>query len=76
MRILRHTDKNFASAIPNLDRCSAPPAGVEEIVKGIISDVAKRGDAALIELSNRFDKAGFKTAKELRVSDAEWDAAG
>jgi histidinol dehydrogenase len=76
MRILRHTDKNFASAIRKLDRRSAPPAGVEEIVKGIISDVAKRGDAALIELSNRFDKAGFKTAKELRVSDAEWDAAG
>ena len=76
MRILRHTDKNFASAIRKLDRRSAPPTGVEEIVKGIISDVAKRGDAALIELSNRFDKAGFKTAKELRVSDAEWDAAG
>jgi len=75
MRIIRYTDKNFSSAIKKLDRRSAPPAGVEEIVKGIVADVKKRGDAALIELSNRFDKAGFKNAKELRVTEAELAAA-
>lgn len=76
MRIIRYTDKNYSSAIKKLDRRSAPPAGVEEIVKDIISEVKSRGDAALIELSNRFDKAGFKTAKDLKVTDAELASAG
>ncbi len=71
MRIIRHTQKNFASAIRKLDRRSAPPVGVEAIVKDIIEDVEKRGDKALIEFSNKFDKAGFKTAKDLRVTEAE-----
>jgi histidinol dehydrogenase len=75
MRILRHTDKNYASALRRLDRRSAPPAGVEEIVRGIIADVAKRGDAALIDLSNRFDRAGFMKASQLRVSESEIEAA-
>jgi len=71
MRIIRHTQKSYASAIRKLDRRSAPPAGVEAIVKDIIEDVEKRGDKALIEISNKFDKAGFKTAKDLRVTEAE-----
>ncbi len=75
MRTIRYTQKNFQSAIRKLDRRSAPPAGVEAIVKGIIEDVEKRGDKALIELSNKFDKAGFKTAKDLRVTEAELGAA-
>ncbi|MAS96841.1 MAG: histidinol dehydrogenase [Verrucomicrobiales bacterium] len=75
MRIIRYTQKNYASAIRKLDRRSAPPAGVEAIVKDIIDEVQKHGDKALIELSNRFDKAGFKTAKDLRVTEAELAAA-
>lgn len=75
MRIIRHTDKNFSAAIKKLDRRSAPPAGVEEIVKEIVADVKKRGDAALIDLSNRFDKAGFTHARDFRVTEAELAAA-
>ena len=75
MRLIKYTDKNFASAIRKLDRRSAPPLGVEEVVKGIIAEVKSRGDAALIELSNRFDKADFKSAKDLRVTPAELAAA-
>lgn len=75
MRIIRYTQKNFASALKKLDRRSAPPAGVEAIVKDIIEEVQQHGDKALIDLSNRFDKAGFKTAKDLRVSEAELAAA-
>ncbi|MCG8601415.1 MAG: histidinol dehydrogenase, partial [Verrucomicrobiales bacterium] len=75
MRIIRHTQKNYASAIRKLDRRSAPPAGVEAIVKDIIEDVEQRGDKALIEISNKFDKAGFKTAKDLHVTEAELAAA-
>lgn len=75
MRILRHTQKNFASALRKLDRRYAPPAGVEAIVQGILDEVRTKGDAALVELSNRFDKAGFRSAKELRVTAAELAAA-
>ncbi|MDF1739908.1 MAG: histidinol dehydrogenase [Verrucomicrobiales bacterium] len=75
MRIIRYTQKNYQSAIRKLDRRSAPPAGVEAIVKGIIDEVSAKGDKALIELSNKFDKAGFKTAKDLRVTEAELAAA-
>ena len=75
MRTIRYTQKNFRSAIRKLDRRSAPPAGVEKIVADIIDDVEKRGDKALIELTNKFDKAGFKRAKDLRVTEAELVAA-
>jgi histidinol dehydrogenase len=75
MRIIRYTQKNYQSAIKKLDRRSAPPAGVEAIVKDIIADVEARGDKALIELSNRFDDAKFDSAKDLRVGEAELAAA-
>jgi len=75
MRILRHDQKNFASTLKKLDRRYAPPAGVEAIVKGILDEVREKGDAALVELSNRFDKAGFTSAKQLRVTPAALAAA-
>ncbi|HEX5282408.1 MAG TPA: histidinol dehydrogenase [Micropepsaceae bacterium] len=47
---------------------------VEQRVAAIIADVQKRGDAALIELSRRFDGAGL-TPATLRVSNDEIAAA-
>ena len=47
---------------------------VDETVKGIISDVVRRGDEALIDFSRRFDALDL-TADRLRVSEAEIDAA-
>lgn len=44
------------------------------VVKAIIADVRKRGDDALVELTNKFDKAGV-TAATLKLSAAEIDAA-
>ena len=43
-------------------------------VRGIIADVRARGDAALIELTNRFDRAGI-TRQTLKLSSAEIEAA-
>jgi histidinol dehydrogenase len=43
-------------------------------VRGIIADVRKRGDDALIELTNKFDKAGV-TAATLRLTREEIGAA-
>jgi histidinol dehydrogenase len=47
---------------------------VAATVRGIIADVRKRGDAALVELTNRFDRANV-TKDSLKLSAAEIEAA-
>jgi histidinol dehydrogenase len=48
---------------------------VASAVRSIIADVRGRGDAALVELGNKFDRAGL-TAQTLRVTPDEIAAAG
>ncbi|MBI4049144.1 MAG: histidinol dehydrogenase [Devosia nanyangense] len=47
---------------------------VGDTVAGIIADVRARGDEALVELTNKFDKANV-TAETLRFSEAEIEEA-
>src|SRR5882724_9191834 len=47
---------------------------VVAIVRDIVADVQTRGDAALVELTNKFDKSNV-TVETLRLTDAEIDAA-
>jgi histidinol dehydrogenase len=47
---------------------------VDDTVAQIIADVRKRGDAAVIELTERFDRITL-TPDALRISDAEIDSA-
>jgi histidinol dehydrogenase len=47
---------------------------IAAVVRGIIADVRARGDAALIELTNKFDRANV-TVETLKLSAAEIDAA-
>jgi len=47
---------------------------VAAVVRGIVADVRRRGDEALIELTNKFDRAGV-TAKTLKLTVGEIDAA-
>jgi histidinol dehydrogenase len=47
---------------------------VAAAVRGIVADVRVRGDAALIELTNKFDHANV-TAATLRLTQGEIDAA-
>ncbi|MCA1775422.1 MAG: histidinol dehydrogenase [Loktanella sp.] len=47
---------------------------VDEVVAAIIADVRARGDAALLELTARFDRVTL-TAETMRFSTAEIDAA-
>jgi len=49
-------------------------ADVEASARAIVDDVAARGDAALIEATQKFDRLTLE-AKNLRVSAAEIDAA-
>ncbi len=47
---------------------------VNQTVAEILGDVAKRGDAAVVECTNRFDRQSL-TAADLAISSAEIDAA-
>jgi histidinol dehydrogenase len=47
---------------------------VAAAVRGIVADVRARGDAALVELGNKFDRANL-TAATLRLTQTEIDAA-
>jgi histidinol dehydrogenase len=56
-----------------LDAKREVSADVEQAVRGIIADVVARGDAALIELTKKFDRVDLTSS--LRVTPAELDAA-
>src|SRR5262245_61179285 len=47
---------------------------VDSVVRDIVSDVRRRGDAAVVEYTIRFDRIAV-TAGTLRLSDAEIDGA-
>ncbi len=75
MRILKFSDPDFARQLQRIEqRADEVPDAVEETVKAIIADVRQRGDAALFELSLKFDQIDL-TAENIEVSDAEMDAA-
>jgi histidinol dehydrogenase len=48
---------------------------VEQVVLGIIADVRQRGDAAVLELTRRFDRLEAADLTELEVSADEMDTA-
>src|SRR3954454_15539018 len=57
-----------------LDAKREASADVEQAVRAIIADVAARGDAALLELTQKFDRVDL-AAIGMRVTAAELDAA-
>ena len=71
MKVVRHTDADFAY---KLDELSAPSslfdAAIEERTRTILMDVQDRGDAALIDLTQRFDGALLRE-DQLAVTQAE-----
>jgi histidinol dehydrogenase len=64
-------DARFA-ALLTMKREDAPD--VDDAVAAIIADIRARGDAALVELTARFDRVDV-TPETLRVTEAEIDAA-
>ncbi len=48
---------------------------VESTVRGIIAEVRARGDAALLEYTNRFDRVGARTMADLEIGRAELERA-
>ena len=71
MNVLRHTDTNFAARRREL---TAPSSlfdpGIEQRTRAILDDVKARGDAAVLELTQRFDGARL-SADQLAVTQAE-----
>ncbi|PLY01704.1 MAG: histidinol dehydrogenase [Desulfuromonas sp.] len=75
MRILKFSDSDFAEQFRKIEqRAEEIPANIEETVKEIIAAVRERGDAALFELTARFDRLELD-ATSLEVTAAEIDAA-
>ncbi|OEZ31947.1 histidinol dehydrogenase [Variovorax boronicumulans] len=50
-------------------------AAIEKVVADILANVQKRGDEAVLEYTNRFDKLDAKTLPELELTQAELKAA-
>ena len=75
MRILKFTDAGFDEAFRKIEqRAEEIPDGVEQTVKDILADVRLRGDAALFELTAKFDRLQLSAAT-VEVTTAEIDAA-
>ncbi len=71
MRVLQQSDPDFASQIERLASASSLwDAHIEEQTRAIIEAVRQRGDAALLELTARFDGARL-SPEQLAVTRAE-----
>ena len=66
MRILRHTDADFSTAIADLQRSAEPHPQVLATVREILAAVREKGDAALLDYTEQFGGPRL-TAAELRV---------
>lgn len=72
---LNAADKGFEAAFKTLlEGKREASVDVNDVVTAIIADVRKRGDEALVELTNKFDRVSL-TAETLRIPDADLDAA-
>jgi len=74
MTVLKPRDPHYKAALAALNRSAEPDPRVSETVAGIIADIRKREDAALIEYTEKFGGPKL-AAKQLRVSAAEFKAA-
>ena len=68
-------DKGFEAAFKELLGAKREASvDVNDVVTKIIADVRARGDEALVELTNKFDRVSL-TPETLRIPDADLDAA-
>lgn len=74
MKILSYKDAGYASFVRRLKRRAIPEDSVRDTVSDIISQVSKKGDSALMDLTHRFDGAKL-TRKGLFISEKEFTAA-
>ena len=71
MNVIRHTEADFHRQLRKLAAASSLfDPGVEERTRAILDDVRGRGDAAVLDLTARFDGARLR-ADQLAVTQAE-----
>lgn len=76
IRRLSTQDSDFDAALKALLAFeTAQDDAVDKIVADILADVKTRGDAAVIEYTNRFDHTNVKSLAELEISHDELQAA-
>ncbi|MFV1994408.1 MAG: histidinol dehydrogenase [Verrucomicrobiales bacterium] len=75
MKIVSHTDADYAEQVAAFSRRARPRANVEKVVTEVVAAVRERGDAALLELARRFDGVDFADGAALRVGAEEAAAA-
>lgn len=75
IRFLQFSDAGFEEAFRTIsERGETTPAGILQTVEAILADVRERGDAALFEYTERFDRLRLD-ATILEVSTAEIEQA-
>jgi len=75
MKVIRHTDANFAAQLREAAAASSLfDAEIENRTRDILHEVYLRGDDALLEFTERFDGAKL-TVEQLAVTQAELMAA-
>ncbi|MFV1921899.1 MAG: histidinol dehydrogenase [Methylotenera sp.] len=76
IRRLSTKDQNFDVALKALLAFeTAQDDRIDMVVADILKDVKKRGDAAVLEYTNRFDKTSAKSIAELEIKHSELQAA-
>jgi histidinol dehydrogenase len=75
MKVIRHTDADFPKRLQELTASSSLfDPGIEQRTRAILGAVQARGDAALLEFTERFDGARL-SVDQLRLNHAELMAA-
>ena len=76
MLFLDINDTNFNEQFSTiLSRGEETSLQVTEVVRGIIQDIRTRGNEALLEYTNRFDRLGLADASGLEITAVEIEAA-
>ncbi len=76
LRRFSSTDADFDSKLKALLAFeTAQDDSIDEVVANILKDVKKRGDAAVLDYTNRFDKTNATSLAQLEIPQAELLAA-
>ena len=54
MQVLRPKDRGYAAALKKLNRRATPDPKVRDVVAGVLDAVVKKGDAAVLEFTEKF----------------------
>ncbi len=74
MKVLSYKDSGYEKFVKKLDRKAIPSVDLYDTVAAIIENVKSKGNKALFEYTEKFDKLKL-TAKTLYVTDAELEEA-